>query len=125
MSIAQPQNGAAKRRETSSPSARFEGPSKPTGLEHQLREGAAGFDFAALLGGIQSRTQATPSDPSRSAAKLEAPSFLPKPSAAPHAATPNRKLFYLTSALVSAVTALVVCAGFNLAINRSGPLPAV
>ncbi len=124
MSVVQ-QNGAAKRLETSSPEARSNAPGKGPGLERQLREGAAGFDFAVLLGGVPPAPQAAPTEPEKSAAEKHAPSFLPKPSAANLSAAPNRKLFYLTSALVSAVTALVVCAGFNLAVNRSGPLPAV
>lgn len=125
MSVVQ-QNGAAKRRETSSPEARLNDREKAPGLERQLREGAAGFDFAVLLGGVPPAPQATSTETEKkSAAAKHAPSFLPKPSAANAAALPNRKLFYLTSALVSAVTALVVCAGFNLAVNRSGPLPAV
>jgi hypothetical protein len=121
MSVAQSQNGAGKRPETSVRKTRPDRPAGSAGLEQHLRDSVSEFDFAVLLGGVSSSdtNDSTAARGKRIARKSS--TFLPRPSAIGPAA-PNRKLFYLTSALISAVTALVVSAGFQLAMYRSGPV---
>ncbi len=122
MSIAQPQNGAGKRLK-SSPTEDSGGPLiDPVGsLEQNLRDGAAEFDFTALLRGVSPGNRESSS--ARGAPQKH--SFLPRPTPAAPTTVPAHKSFYLTCALISAMTALFVSAGFHLAVSRSGPLPAV